>query len=187
MPPKRGKRPPPKRVFQPLPENSCWIENDAYDRRVYGYLRSESPSLRELEENGSTFLPHFGSLLQDIFCLLFKYNVIFNNPSNVVASALLNEKFLNGIRHGNQYEFLREQTLLNEARAGLSTLLLGERLLALIKAEKLLTRRDMRDLWDIQKQEEIVGEKLEEYENADTIPADNLSEEGKKALEKAKE
>jgi uncharacterized protein with von Willebrand factor type A (vWA) domain len=187
MPPKRGKKPPPRRVFQPLPQNSCWIENDAYDRRVYGYLRSESPSLRELEENGSTFLPHFASLLQDIFCLLFKYNVIFHKASDVAASALLNEKFLNGIRLGNQYEILREQTLLNEARAGLSTLLLGERLLALIKAEKLINRRDMRDLWDIQKQEQIVSEKLEEYENADTIPEDQLSEEGKKALEKAKE
>ena len=187
MPPKRGKKPPPRRVFQPLPQNSCWIENDAYDRRVYGYLRSESPSLRELEENGSTFLPHFASLLQDIFCLLFKYNVIFHKESDVATSALLNEKFLNGIRQGNQYEILREQTLLNEARAGLSTLLLGERLLALIKAEKLINRRDMRDLWDIQKQEEIVSEKLEEYENADTIPEDQLSEEGKKALEKAKE
>ena len=116
MPPKRGKKPPSKRVFQPLPESSCWIENDAYDRRVYGYLRSESPSLRELEEAGGTFLPHFGSLLQDIFSLLFKYNVIFHRASDVVASALLNEKFLIGIRHGNQYEFLREQTLLNEAR-----------------------------------------------------------------------
>jgi uncharacterized protein with von Willebrand factor type A (vWA) domain len=187
MPPKRGKKPPSKRVFLPLPENSCWIENDAYDRRVYGYLRSESPSLRELEEAGSMFLPHFGSLLQDIFGLLFKYNVIFHKASDVVASAFLNEKFLNGIRHGNQYEFLREQTLLNEARAGLSTLLLGERLVALIKTEKLLTRRDMRDLWDIQKQEEIVSGKREEYENADTIPDENLSEEGKKALEKAKE
>ena len=187
MPPKRGKKPPPRRVFQPLPQNSCWIENDAYDRRVYGYLRSESPSLRELEENGSTFLPHFASLLQDIFCLLFKYNVIFNKGSDVAASALLNEKFLNGIRLGNQYDILREQTVLNEARTGLSTLLLGERLLALIKAEKLINRRDMRDLWDIQKQEQIVSEKLEEYENADTIPEDQLSEEGKKALEKAKE
>ena len=187
MPPKRGKKQTPKRVFRPLPRNSCWIENDAYDRRVYGYLRSESPSLRELEENGSTFLPHFASLLQDIFCLLFKYNVIFHKESDVATSALLNEKFLNGIRHGNQYEILREQTLLNEARAGLSTLLLGERLLGLIKAEKLINRRDMRDLWDIQKQEEIVSEKLEEYENADTIPEDQLSEEGKKALEKAKE
>ncbi|HTN73384.1 MAG TPA: hypothetical protein VMO00_20045 [Methylomirabilota bacterium] len=187
MPPKRGKRTPSKRVFQPLPQNACWIENDAYDRRIYGYLRSESPSLRELEETGSTFLPHFGPLLQDIFCLLFKYNVIFQRESDVAASALLNEKFLNGIRQGSQYEFLREQTLLNEARAGLSTLLLGERLLTLIKAEKLLTRRDMRDLWDIQKQEEIVSEKLEEYENADSIPEDQLSDQGKKALQKAKE
>ena len=187
MPPKREKKAAIKRVFQPLPQNSCWIESDAYDRRVYGYLRSESPSLRELEETGTTFLPHFGSLLQDIFCLLFKYNVIFHKESDVAISALLNEKFLNGIRRGSQYEFLREQTLLNEARAGLSTLLLGERLLALIKAEKVLNRRDMRDLWDIQKQEEIVSEKLEEYENADTIPEENLSEEGKKALQKAKE
>jgi uncharacterized protein with von Willebrand factor type A (vWA) domain len=187
MPAKRGKKAASKRVFQPLPKNSCWIENDAYDRRVYGYLRSESPSLRELEETGSTFLPHFGALLQDIFCLLFKYNVLFYKESEIIPSALLNEKFLHGIRQGSQYEFLREQTLLNEARAGLSTLLLGEGLLALLKAEKLLTRRDLRDLWDIQKQEEIVSEKIAEYESADTIPENQLSEEGKKALHKAKE
>jgi uncharacterized protein with von Willebrand factor type A (vWA) domain len=187
MPAKRGKKAASKRVFQPLPKNSCWIENDAYDRRVYGYLRSESPSLRELEETGSTFLPHFGALLQDIFCLLFKYNVLFYKESEIIPSALLNEKFLHGIRQGSQYGFLREQTLLNEARAGLSTLLLGEGLLALLKAEKLLTRRDLRDLWDIQKQEEIVSEKIAEYESADTIPENQLSEEGKKALHKAKE
>src|SRR5678815_5984342 len=102
MPPKRGKKPPSKRVFQPLPERSCWIENDAYDRRVYGYLRLESPSLRELEETGSTFLPHFASLLQDIFCLLFKYNIIFlslihiseptETPEHLVCRLLLEKK-----------------------------------------------------------------------------------------------
>lgn len=105
----------------------------------------------------------------------------------MLASALLNEKFLRSIHQGAQYEFLREQTLLNEAHAGLSTLILGERLLALVREEKLLTRRDMRDLWDIQKQEEIVSQKIEEYENADTIPDDRMSEEGKKAFEKAKQ
>src|SRR5262245_37208735 len=154
MPPKRGKKSPSKRVFQPLPQNSCWIENDAYDRRVYGYLRSESPSLRALEETGSTFLPHFGSLLQDTFCLLFKYNVIFLNASAAAASSLLNESLINGVRHGKQYVFLLEQTLLNKAQAGLSTLLHVEPLLALIKTQKLLIRRDMRDLWALQKQEE---------------------------------
>jgi uncharacterized protein with von Willebrand factor type A (vWA) domain len=187
MPPRRPPRAPVKRVFEPLPQNSFWILNDAYDRRVWQQLRADSPSLRELEEKGAAFLPHFGSLLQDIFCLLFKYNIHYVEERLVLASALLNEKFLRSIHQGAQYEFLREQTLLNEAHAGLSTLILGERLLALVREEKLLTRRDMRDLWDIQKQEEIVSQKIEEYENADTIPDDQMSEEGKKALEKAKQ
>jgi len=187
MPPRRPARAPVKRVFEPLPKNSFWILNDAYDRRVWQQLRADSPSLRELEEKGGAFLPHFGSLLQDIFCLLFKYNINYVEERLVLASALLNEKFLRSIHQGAQYEFLREQTLLNEAHAGLSTLILGERLLALVREEKLLTRRDMRDLWDIQKQEEIVSQKIEEYENADTIPDDQMSEQGKKALEQAKE
>ncbi|HEX2929449.1 MAG TPA: hypothetical protein VHV54_07035 [Candidatus Binatia bacterium] len=187
MPPSRSSKSPTKRVFKPLPQNTFWIASDAYDRRVWSHLRAESPSLREVEEKGSTLLPHFGSLLQDIFCLLFKYNINYQPDSEVLPSALLNQKFLHAIHHGAQYDFLREQTLLNEAHAGLSTLILGERLLVLVREEKFLTRRDMRDLWDIQKQEELVGQKIEEYDNADTIPEDQLSEEGKKALEKAKE
>jgi uncharacterized protein with von Willebrand factor type A (vWA) domain len=186
MPPKRRKNVPVNKVFQALPQNACWIDNDAYDRRVYGQLRSESSSFRELEEQGSTFLPHFGALLQDIFCLLFKNNIVLRNEGEVLPSALLNEKILNGVRQGSQYDFLREQTLLNEARAGLSTLLLGERLLALIRAEKLLRRGDMRDLWDIRGQEEVVKQKLDELENADTIPQDSLSDDAKKALQNAK-
>ena len=186
MPPKARKKP-FKRIFQPLPKNTAWIENDAYDRRVWEHLRAESPSLRELETSGSNLLPHFASLLQDIFCLLFKYNVIYHRDAAVLPSALLNANFLRAIHNGAQYDFLREQTLLNEAHAGLSTLILGERLLTLVREEKLLTRRDMRDLWDIQKQEEIVDQKIEEYENADTIPEDQMSEDGKKALAKAKE
>ena len=187
MPPRRKPKAPLKRVFQPLPKNSFWIKNDAYDLRVWGHLRAESPSLRELEDKGSALLPHFGSLLQDIFCLLFKYNIIYHADAEMLPSALLNQKFLQAIEHGAQYDFLREQTLLNEAHAGLSTLILGERLLTLVREEKFLTRRDMRDLWDIQKQEELLGQKIEEYDNADAIPEDQMSEEGKKALQKAKE
>jgi uncharacterized protein with von Willebrand factor type A (vWA) domain len=187
MPPRRTQKAPVKRVFQPLPKNTFWIANDAYDRRVWGHLRSESPSLRELEDKGSTLLPHFGSLLQDVFCLLFKYNIDYLSDLEVLPSALLNLKFIQAIHQGAQHDFLREQTLLNEAHAGLSTLILGERLLNFVREEKFLTRRDMRDLWDIQKQEELVNQKIEEYENADTIPEDQMSEEGKKALQKAKQ
>jgi uncharacterized protein with von Willebrand factor type A (vWA) domain len=186
MPPKRRKKP-VKRVFQPLPKYTFCIANDAYDRRVWEHLRGESPSLRELEQNGAALLPHFGSLLQDIFALLFKYNVIHRGEGEVLASALLNRKFLLAIQQGGQYEIMREQTLLNEAHAGLSTLILGERLLDLVRQEAFLNRRNLRDLWDILKQEEIVAQKMEEYDNADTIPEEAMSETGKKALQKAKE
>ncbi len=187
MPRRRSQRAPVKRVFQSLPKNTFWVTSDAYDRRVWQHLRSESPSLRETEDKGSALLPHFGSLLQDIFCLLFKYNIVYLEERAVLPSALLNQTFLHAIHNGAQYEFLREQSLLNEAHAGLSTLLIGERLLNLIREEKFLTRRDMRDLWDIQKQEELVTQKIEEYENADSIPDEFMSEEGKKALQRAKE
>ena len=186
MPRKQAKKP-AKRAFQPLPKNTFWIESDAYDRRVWNQLREEAPSLRELADGGATFLPHFASLLQDIFCLLFKYNINFLNETELSPSALLNRTFLNAVKQGGQYDILREQTLLNEARAGLSTLILGERLLALVREEKFLTRRDLRDLWDIQKQEELVSEKIETYQNADTIAEAELTDQGKKALQKAKE
>ncbi|TAK07883.1 VWA domain-containing protein, partial [bacterium] len=187
MPPKRKKTASPKRVLQPLPQNSCWIESDAYDRRAYNSLRSESPSLAEVEKNGATFLPHFPSLLQDLFCLLFKYNIIFLKEEDALPSASLNRILLNSLQQGKLYPILRELTLLDEAKAGLCTLLLGEGLLTILKSEKVLTRRDMFDLWDIKKQEEILGEKREELEEAEKLAEELPSAEGKKNLEKAKE
>jgi len=187
MPPKRKKPAQRKRSLQPLPQNSCWIESDAYDRRVYGYLRSESPSWRKLEEDGSTFLPRFSSLLQDVFCLLFKYNIIFSKDQEVLPSALFNRMVLDSLQRGSLYRILRELTLLDEAKAGLCTLLLGERVLSLLRSEKILTRRDMLDLWDIKKQEEIVEERQQELTEAEKLSEEELSKEAKKNLEDAKE
>ena len=187
MSPKRKKSAPQKRSLQPLPQNSCWIESDSYDRQAYLRLRSDSPSLRNVEEEGSTFLPNFPSLLQDIFCLLFKYNIISLKEQEVVPSALCNRIFLNSIHQGNFYRILRELTLLDEAKAGLCTLLLGEGLLSFLKSEKVLTRRDMLDQWDIKKQEEMVEEKREELADAEELSEQQLSKEGKKNLQRAKE
>ena len=95
----------PKRTFQKLPHNTFWVENDAYDRRLFRQLLGESPSFKELEETGTTLLPHFGSLLQDLFCALFKYNVKFTDEAEVLPSALLNQKFLYALVHGPQRNF----------------------------------------------------------------------------------
>jgi len=187
MPPRRKKSPPPQRSLPPLPKNDCWIESDSYDRHAYGRLRAESPSLQELEEGGGTLLPHFSSLLQDLFCLLFKSNTIFIREEEVLPSALFNRILLAGLKESSLYSILRELTLLDEAKAGLCTLLLGEGILALLKSEKAITRRDMLDFWDLKKQEEMLEEKREEFEEAEKLGQEELSKEAKKNLEKAKE
>jgi len=188
MPPRRKKTAPKKRVIQPLPQNSCWIDADAYDRRVYGQLRADAPSLREIEESGTTFLPHFGSLLQDIFCALFKNNIVFVDERGLLPSARFNRVFLNALRQGELYPILREMTTLDEAKAGLCTLLLGESLIALLKSEKLLTRREMLDLWDIQKQEEVLAEKQAEFMEAEKLAAEQAAGKDKqKVLERARD
>lgn len=187
MPPRRKKAIRPKKIFQSLPQNACWIESDSYDRRSFSRLLADSPSLAEVAESGSTFLPHFSNLLQDTFSMLFKYNVIFLPEQNVLPSAALNRTLLSSLQQGQLYSILRESTVLDEAKAGLCTLLLGEALLTLLKSEKVLNRRDMLDLWNIKKQEEIFEEKKADLESAESIPQEPLSEDGKKSLEAAKE
>ena len=188
MPPKR-KKPAPlkKRVLQPLPQDACWIDNDAYDRRVFGRLLRESPSLGAIAESGATFLPHFNSLLQDIFCILFKNNIVLRDTRAVLPSAHFNRFFLNALRQGELYPILREMTTLDEAKAGLCTLLLGESLIALLKGEKLLGRREMLDLWDIEKQEKIFSEKQDEFREAENLTEEQADKEIAKLLERAKE
>src|SRR4051794_22041730 len=187
MPPKRKKTAPKKRVVQPLPLNSCWIESDAYDRRVFGRLRAEAPSLRAIEEAGAPFLPHFDSLLQDIFCVLFKNNIVVQNERDTLPSARFNRSFLSALREGALYPILREMTTLDDGKAGLCTLLLGESLIALLKAEKLLIRREMLDLWDIRKQEEVLTEKQNEFAEAEKLAEEQAGKEIGKLLERAKD
>ncbi|MCS6925888.1 MAG: VWA domain-containing protein [Candidatus Binatia bacterium] len=166
----------------PIPQNACWIESDAYDRAVYRALRDESPSLRSLESSGSTLIPRFDALLQDLFCLLFKYNVIFHSAQAVLPSAAVNRVLLSALHQGELAQLLRETTVLDEGKAGLATVLLGEGVLRLLKSEKPLTRRDLLDLWNLHKQEEIVQEKISEAHEAKELSND-LGREGKVAKE----
>ncbi|MEW6296146.1 MAG: VWA domain-containing protein [Thermodesulfobacteriota bacterium] len=174
----------------PIPQNACWIESDSYDRAVYRTLRDDSPSLRGLEASGNALIPRFDALLQDLFCALFKYNVIFFEEDAVLPSAALNRVILSALHQGELAQLLRETTVLDEGKAGLATVLLGEGALRLLKSEKPLTRRDLLDLWNMQKQEEIVQEKISEAHDAKDLSKDlgqqgDMSKEAKERLAQA--
>lgn len=160
-----------------LPENANWIESDRYDRHAFGRLRRDAASIREMERAGEALLPHFAPLMQDVFCLLFKHNVVFAPESEVLPSAALNRTLLTALRNGEASRILREATVLDEARAGLCTLLLGEGILAMLRSEKPWTRRDMLDAWKLRQQEEEFHETRETREHADELRGEAGGEE----------
>ncbi len=180
--------PPP----EPLPDNVYWVESDSYDRAVYKKLRDESPSLRTLEESGAPLLPHFGALLRDLFCALFKYNVVFFKADQVLPSAAVSRELLTALHTGELARLLREATVLDEGRAGLATVLLGEGALRLLKSEKTLTRRDLLDVWNVEQQEALVQEHIDAAQNAKELAeqadtAADVSKEVKELLEQTAE
>ncbi|MBI4516991.1 MAG: VWA domain-containing protein [Deltaproteobacteria bacterium] len=143
-----------------------WIETDAYDRAVLARLQEESPSLRALVESGSKLLPHFDGFVRDLFALLFKLNIVAHAEAEVAPSAAFYGVLITHLRTVPILDTLRQQTVLDETRAGLATLLLGERLLELIKSERLLTRAEMLDFWSLEQQEDELSTRRDEAESA---------------------
>jgi uncharacterized protein with von Willebrand factor type A (vWA) domain len=144
--------------------------------------------LHELEERGNVLLPHFGSLLRDIFAALFKYNVLFLAPAAIAPSARVNRVLLDGLLASAPYEHLKTRTQLDEARAGLATVLLGERALELLKAEKLFTRRELLDQFALARDEEEDAERLREAARAEEAAEDpSLSDEARDAFDRLRE
>ena len=180
--------PPP----EPLPDNVYWVESDAYDRAVYKKLRDESPSLRSLEESGAPLLPHFGALLRDLFCALFKYNIVFFKADKVLPSVAVSRELLRALHTGELAQLLREATVLDAGQAGLATVLLGEGALRVLKSEKPLTRRDLLDVWNVEQQEALVQENTDAAHNAKELAeqagtAADVSKEVKELLEQTAE
>ncbi len=143
-----------------------WIESDSYDRSTFRELQRDSPSMQALEESGSKLLPHFDAFLLDLFALLFKMNIVVFPEERVVPSAGFYRLLLDQLRTTPAIEILRQQTVLDETRAGLATLLLGERLLELLKSERILSRAEMLDYWNLEQQEGEIAEQQAQAETA---------------------
>jgi len=155
---------------RPLPRISqlqhSWVETDSYDRAAFRSLKSDSPSLQELERSGGRLLPHFEGFLFDLFALLFKMNVVMRPAEAVAPSATLYRILIDHVRANDAFDTLRRQTVLDEMRAGLATLLLGDRLLDLLKSERPISRGDMLDFWALDQQEQEIEAREAEADTA---------------------
>src|SRR5262249_38735293 len=133
-------------------------------------LVADTRPLAELIERGGALVPHFRELTEDIFSLLFKLEPRWRETGEVAPSAALNRELLAGLRDHPLLESVRMESQLDEVKAGLGTLLLGEHVLALLRDERLLTRGDLLDLWDLERREQELrraGEEVDAVERSD--------------------
>jgi uncharacterized protein with von Willebrand factor type A (vWA) domain len=187
----------PARYSAPsIPHTASWIESDSYDRRAWNDLGLGTDPVRALIESGEKLIPHFDALLQDFFLALFKYNLAWNQPDAVRRAALLNRTILEQILPSPAFDLLKQRTLLEEDKAVIASLVLADQVLELIRAEKLINRREMLDLWDLKHQEEELEERAnvlksaEDFTNQDALsgePDPNSSNDLQKKLDELKE
>jgi uncharacterized protein with von Willebrand factor type A (vWA) domain len=164
----------PRKLYIPVvPDNASWIESDSYDRRAWVELGLTAPTIGDLVESGERLVPDFGALLHDLFLGLFKYNLVWLKPDAVRRSAVLNRTILEKLIPSPGFEMLKTRTLLEEDKAVIAALVLGEQVLELVRSEKLINRREMLDLWDLKHQEENLAESAAALKNAVELSEQN--------------
>jgi uncharacterized protein with von Willebrand factor type A (vWA) domain len=178
----------PRQLYIPaVPDNASWLESDSYDRRAWAELGLTAPTIGALVESGERLVPDFGALLRDLFLGLFKYNLVWLKPDAVRRSAVLNRTILGQLMPSAGFEMLKSRTLLEEDKAVIAALVLGEQVLELVRSEKLINRREMLDLWDLKHQEENLAESAAALKNASELAEENQREadatEGEKTAE----
>jgi uncharacterized protein with von Willebrand factor type A (vWA) domain len=167
----------PRALYLPrVASESSWLESDAYDRRAWADICAEAKSIAELQESGERLVPHFPALMQDLFFALFKYNVVWRKPDGVRPSAALNRTILQDLLPSAAFEVLKNRTLLEEEKAAIAAVVLGEEVLEMVRTERLINRREMLDLWDMQHQEQDLGERSSALKTADEMTGGEPSE-----------
>jgi uncharacterized protein with von Willebrand factor type A (vWA) domain len=180
----RGKKRKPARIYIPVvPDETSWLECDSYDRRAWKEIQSGAPTIAELVETGENLVPYFGSLLQDIFLGLFKYNLVWNGTDHVRRGATLNRTILQELFTSKPFEALKMRTLLEEDKAAIAALALAEEVLEMVRGERLINRREMLDLWDLKHQEEDLKERADALKALTDQPPNQDQEAGEQGAE----
>jgi uncharacterized protein with von Willebrand factor type A (vWA) domain len=149
-----------------VPRNAAWLESDTYDRRAWSELGLSAPAIRDLVASGENLVPNFAALLEDLFLGLFKYNLVWLATDAVRRSALLNRTILEQLIPTPAFAMLKSRTLLEEDKAVIAALVLGEQVLEMVRSEKLVNRHEMLDLWDLKRQEDELEERAAALKNA---------------------
>lgn len=124
--PERATRPPPG--MTPSLRNGYLVVQDGSDTWLWRQVGSALPKLDELREAGETARPSSGSLVRDLFALLFKARPVLRQPRT--PSQEVRHRILTSVLESPEYRRLRATTRLRALPAAEAAAEVFARLLA---------------------------------------------------------
>jgi uncharacterized protein with von Willebrand factor type A (vWA) domain len=120
--------------------------SDGYDVEVFEHALAREPALRAAAERAGRLLPRAAPLLCDLFCALFKLNVVVRPAGELPASALVNRRLIEAVAASGRLEELRRRTQLDELQAGAAAVVLADHVLSALTRDSRVTAQELVDL-----------------------------------------
>ena len=111
------------------------VLSDAYDRDAFQRSVRTIPGLTKARDRAARILPHAEAFVEDVFCSLFKLNVVVRKPEDLSAASQINRRMVEGILRSDAYFELKKRTELRQADAAAASIVLVDRALAALARE----------------------------------------------------
>lgn len=105
------------------------VDSDGYDRDVFGEILRGDAAVQAVRDRAARLLPHPEDLLHDLFCVLFKLNVVLEDKRSVPASAQINRRLVHAVLTTEGLPALRARTALDALASGAALIALADRAL----------------------------------------------------------
>jgi len=154
------------------------VLRDAVDDGDFDEVLATSARLGELVEQGARLLPDFEALIGDLFAALVKLNVKLAPRQSLPASARVRHRLVADLVGTEAFAELRDVTALKPPAAGFAALSVGRSILDNLKRGRLLSARELGELWRLEDGERRRGELASQLESADALKGEGAAVEG---------
>ncbi|GAB4511398.1 MAG: hypothetical protein Tsb0020_29170 [Haliangiales bacterium] len=149
---------------------------DGYDREVFGAVLADRPALSECRERLGRLLPHPEPLLCDLFCALFKLNLVLRPPEELAAAAQLNHRLVSAVIEARDLPALRARTELRADECAALLPGLVERILTALKRDFYVGPQELLDAAEAAHDEAELADLEAQRAHLDALSEDLLDE-----------
>lgn len=156
-------------------DKSCVLA-DGYDREVYARLVERSPAIQKARERLQRILPHGELLLQDLFAVLFKLNVVLRPARELSGAVLIHRRILEAVVESPALFELRKRTELRLPECGAALPHLTDRILAALTREYRLGPAGLTNLTELAEREDQLADLERQRSHLEVLPEEALGD-----------